>query len=68
MGELIAFKARRKQSTSVAEAGPGGAEILFFTGVRYERRETLDGALQLTDKTVSERGTTKPTRRRKRRA
>jgi len=34
MGEIIAIRAQKRRSQV---APPGGAEILFFTGVRYQR-------------------------------
>jgi hypothetical protein len=40
MGELIPFQARRKAADSALERPAGGAEILFFLGVRYERDAT----------------------------
>ena len=36
LGKLVKFDQRRKAATSGAK-GPGGAQILIFTGVRYER-------------------------------
>ena len=39
MGELLAFKAQRKAPRSVPPAQAEGAEILFFTGVRYMRAQ-----------------------------
>ncbi len=38
MGEIVSFRPQRGQvrKSSAAAEGPG-AEILFFTGVRYER-------------------------------
>jgi hypothetical protein len=35
MGEVIAF--RRRQQAARAPSEDGAAQILFFTGVRYER-------------------------------
>jgi hypothetical protein len=46
MGELVSFRRRASAPCHATEVGPGGAEILFFLGVRYERyiepRDTLD--------------------------
>ncbi len=36
MGELVPFRKRPGAVERMAEVGPGGAEILFFLGVRYE--------------------------------
>ncbi len=39
MGELVAFKTREGVRRRPADIVPGGAEILFFLGVRYERQD-----------------------------
>jgi hypothetical protein len=36
MGELLSFRKRPGASERVVDVGPGGAEILFFLGIRYE--------------------------------
>jgi hypothetical protein len=38
MGELVAFRAQQREPRSGTPRS-GGAEILFFTGVRYMRAE-----------------------------
>jgi hypothetical protein len=37
MGDLILFRPRPGQSSLSTPAPPNGAQIMFFTGVRYER-------------------------------
>jgi len=37
MGELLTFKLRDGAARRPPTTAPGGAEILFFMGVRYER-------------------------------
>ena len=48
MGDLISFPtSRNAASATSAEASPQGAQILFFTGVRYKREiETPQPAVQ----------------------
>ena len=35
MGEIISFQSKRRAPRAQVGASHGGAEILFFTGVRY---------------------------------
>ncbi len=42
MGQVIAFKARAKTPRQEAEPITGGAQILFFLGVRYCRIDEAD--------------------------
>ena len=42
MGDIIAL--RIANPSGRPPTGPGGAEILFFTGVRYERMESTESA------------------------
>jgi hypothetical protein len=37
MGEIVAFRIREKASRHASEPPTGGAQILFFLGVRYMR-------------------------------
>ena len=39
MGQIIAFRPRAKSAQQAATPMPGGAQILFFLGVRYSRME-----------------------------
>ncbi|BGE84781.1 MULTISPECIES: hypothetical protein [Methylosinus] len=39
MGEIIALRPKPRAAASLPPA-PGGAQILFFLGVRYVREET----------------------------
>ena len=40
MGDIVQFRATRKCASAPDAAATGeSAEIMFFTGVRYERRE-----------------------------
>jgi hypothetical protein len=39
MGQIIAFKTRAKTSPKPVGPDAGGAQILFFLGVRYSRME-----------------------------
>lgn len=39
MGEIIAFRPKARAAASLSPAA-GGAQILFFLGVRYARDET----------------------------
>ncbi len=43
MGQIIAFKPRAKTPQHLAAPVAGGAEILFFLGVRYCRMEEEQG-------------------------
>ena len=72
MGEIVEFRANPvRKAQSDVEAGAGtNAEILFFTGVRYERHAddsaqdtTFDGG-----KTPGEGANGSSTRKRRRRA
>lgn len=38
MGKLVQFESRGKGATDARESRPTEAEILIFTGVRYERQ------------------------------
>ncbi|MGJ0509824.1 MAG: hypothetical protein ACR652_22410 [Methylocystis sp.] len=46
MGEVIAFRMRGTSSREMREPPTGGAQILFFLGVRYIR---MDDPLQTCD-------------------
>jgi hypothetical protein len=37
MGELVLFRPRQGRSSISIDAPPSSAQIMFFTGVRYER-------------------------------
>jgi hypothetical protein len=37
MGKLVQFQSRKPERAEGRHEGPQGAEILIFTGVRYER-------------------------------
>lgn len=68
MGEIIAFRPGARRAIKSVEAPPGGAQILFFLGVRYIRMDeaTID---RLAGETTSDRD--RPSgggRRRRRRA
>jgi hypothetical protein len=39
MAEILSFQARPRTERDIGEAPKGGAQILFFTGVRYVRAE-----------------------------
>lgn len=39
MGEIIAFRHAARRAGKTVEAPPGGAQILFFLGVRYSRMD-----------------------------
>ncbi len=45
MGELILFRPRAGRSSRPRSAAPLGAQIMFFTGVRYERMEEPDAVV-----------------------
>lgn len=49
MGEIIAFRPNAK-AAAMPPPAPGGAQILFFLGVRYMRDETA------TKRTPRDRG------------
>lgn len=42
MGEVVAFRMRKEARR--APANGGAAEILFFTGVRYQRDEPVEAS------------------------
>lgn len=42
MGKLVQFESRGKADTAAKPDSPDGAEILIFTGVRYERQTEAD--------------------------
>jgi len=67
MGELLTFRKRADSVRRVVEIGPGGAEILFFLGVRYE--PYVEPAAAEQDKMISrKRGAGKAPGNGKRRA
>jgi hypothetical protein len=43
MGEVVAFRAPGRTARKDLEPPTGGAQILFFLGVRYERQEESQG-------------------------
>lgn len=45
MAEVIAFSQRKASARKRSPAGAVEAVILFFTGIRYERREKAAGAV-----------------------
>jgi hypothetical protein len=42
LGKLVQFEARQKDRSTDASTRPEKAEILIFTGIRYERQATPD--------------------------
>jgi hypothetical protein len=68
MGELVLLRPREGRSSRSHSPVPSGAEIVFFTGVRYERMKEPDNVLQgaLPDPNPAE-GLGRPGRGRKRR-
>jgi hypothetical protein len=68
MGELVWFRPREGRSSKTQPTGSAGAEIVFFTGVRYERMKEPEPVLQgtLPDPNPAE-GLGRPSRGRKRR-
>ena len=46
MGELICFRPREARSSRPDTIASEGAQIVFFTGVRYERMQEPDPVLQ----------------------
>ena len=68
MGDLVLFRSHDRRSSRSHSPAPTGAEIVFFTGVRYERMKEPDNVLQggLPDPTPAE-GLGRPGRGRKRR-
>ena len=63
MGEVIAFQNRVKSARRRVDPQPGGAQILFFLGVRYLRMDEPPGAAERTQAESSG-----PGRRKKRKA
>ncbi len=45
MGELLMFRPRRGRSWRSRDPASNGAQIMFFTGVRYERMSEAAPAL-----------------------
>ena len=39
MGEILSFPAKVRRKPQTSSPSGGGAQIVFFTGVRYERAE-----------------------------
>ena len=39
MGEVIAFRQRARRASHISDMPAGGAQILFFLGVRYMRMD-----------------------------
>ena len=68
MGDLIAFARRNSETKRSTGIVPGGAEIVFFTGVRYERQEISIDELASKPARAVRRGPGKPTNPGKRRA
>jgi len=68
MGELILFGPREGRSWRSQSSAPLGAQIVFFTGVRYERMKEPEPAFQevIPDPTPAE-GMGRPGRGRRRR-
>ena len=58
MGQVITFKARAKTPRQEAEPIAGGAQILFFLGVRYCRIDEADActAAQTPDRDSGQGG------------
>jgi hypothetical protein len=50
MGEIIAFRMREKRARAGSAAPAGGAQILFFLGVRYVRMDEPPATLLAPDK------------------
>ena len=46
MGELILFRPREGRSSKSHSPTTAGAQIMFFTGVRYERMKDPETVLQ----------------------
>jgi hypothetical protein len=44
MGEVVAFRMRERKPREASEPPKGGAQILFFLGVRYMRMEEPQAA------------------------
>ena len=68
MGELVLFRPRAGRGSRPQPAAPSGAQIMFFTGVRYERMKEPDTVLlgAVPEPTPAE-GLGRPGRGRKRR-
>ena len=45
MGELVCFRPQEGRSSNAQSPGFPGAEIVFFTGVRYERMREPEAVL-----------------------
>ena len=59
MADILVFRARPRSEHEIGARSGEGAEILFFTGVRYMRMEDVDAAQMTARK--SSRGAGKPT-------
>ena len=67
MGDVVMFKPRsRPAGADAVRANSGGAEILFFLGVRYERDPETPVVPPTTEKPLKSSSGTPRTRRRKR--
>jgi hypothetical protein len=61
MGEVVEFKGFQSKLPSCEQAVPaGGAQILFFLGVRYERQETPAAPAHLKKRTRGRAADAKP--------
>ena len=49
MSIVVAFPVKSRAMTNRVVCDGSGAEILFFTGVRYERWQDLDAKIQSND-------------------
>jgi len=55
LGKLVQFEARGKDRSTGASARPAEAEILIFTGIRYERQKA-DVQTEVPSKPTPTRG------------
>ena len=55
MGEILSFPAKVRRKPQTSSPSGGGAQIVFFTGVRYERAEVPQSKPK-----PARRATTKP--------
>ncbi|HMN73600.1 MAG TPA: hypothetical protein PKA55_17195 [Rhodoblastus sp.] len=56
MAEILVFRAQPRSGRRTGPHGADGAEILFFTGVRYMRMEDADTTETTTRKTPRRNG------------
>jgi hypothetical protein len=65
MGDILSFHLRPRADRCLDQAPVGGAQILFFTGVRYER---MEAAPDIPEKPLGGGKSSGPGRTRRRRA